>query len=195
MWTRCLMALVATAILAIPAAAGTDVAAASAREQVEYRIGPGDVLGIDVWKEPDASSPSAPVRPDGKLSLPMIGEVDAANLTPTDLERLLTKRYREYIRDTHVTVVVKEINSKKVYLVGEVKKEGPVRMLAPITVLQALAEAGGVTDYAKRRKIYVLRTVEGRQVRLAFDYDAVLRGDNTEQNVELVAGDTVVVPR
>ena len=125
----------------------------------------------------------------------MIGEVDAANLTPTDLERLLTKRYREYIRDTHVTVVVKEINSKKVYLVGEVKKEGPVRMLAPITVLQALAEAGGVTDYAKRRKIYVLRTVEGRQVRLAFDYDAVLRGDNTEQNVELVAGDTVVVPR
>jgi polysaccharide export outer membrane protein len=92
-------------------------------------------------------------------------------------------------------VVVKEINSKKVYLVGEVKKEGPVRMLAPITVLQALAEAGGVTDYAKRRKIYVLRTVEGRQVRLAFDYDAVLRGDNTEQNVELVAGDTVVVPR
>jgi len=182
---------------------GGDVANAAAtprRDQAppdpaEYRIGPGDVLGIEVWKEPDASIASAPVRPDGKLSLPMVGEVEATGLTPTGLEVLLTTRYREYIRDTHVTVVVKEINSKKVYLVGEVKKEGPVRIQAPITVLQALAEAGGVTDYAKRRKIYVLRSVDGRQVKLPFDYDAVLRGENTEQNVTLLTGDTVVVPR
>ncbi|HEY1207433.1 MAG: polysaccharide biosynthesis/export family protein [Bryobacteraceae bacterium] len=181
---------------------GDTTGAAATRRQneaqpnpLEYRIGPGDVLGIEVWKEPDASIASAPVRPDGKLSLPMVGEVEATGLTPTGLEVLLTTRYREYIRDTHVTVVVKEINSKKVYLVGEVKKEGPVRIQAPITVLQALAEAGGVTDYAKRRKIYVLRSVDGRQVKLPFDYDAVLRGENTEQNVTLLTGDTVVVPR
>jgi polysaccharide export outer membrane protein len=182
---------------------GGDVTGAAATRQpdqiqpnpLEYRIGPGDLLGIEVWKEPDASSQAAPVRPDGKLSLPMVGEVEATGLTPTGLEALLTTRYREYIRDTHVTVVVKEINSKKVYLVGEVKKEGPVRMQAPITVLQALAEAGGVTDYAKRRRIYVLRSVDGRQVKLPFDYDAVLRGENTDQNVTLLTGDTVVVPR
>jgi len=186
-----------------PAVSGSDVTGAPAarsqtdvqRNPSEYRIGPGDVLGIEVWKEPDATSPSAPVRPDGKLSLPMVGEVDAADRTPRELEALLTARYREYIRDTHVTVFVKEINSKKVYLVGEVRKEGPVRIQAPITILQALAEAGGVTDYAKRRKIYVLRTVDGHEERLPFDYDAVLKGQNTEQNVILLAGDTVVVPR
>lgn len=222
MCSRYVIALAGMAILAIPAASAQNKSEAAAnrlpggteppvsdvtgavpaqqqregtQNRIEYRIGPGDLLGIEVWKEPDASSAAAPVRPDGKLSLPMVGEVEAASLTPTELETLLTKRYREYIRDTHVTVVVKEINSKKIYLVGEVKKEGPVRIQAPITVLQALAEAGGVTDYARRRRIYVLRTVEDRQVRLPFDYDAVVRGENTEQNVTLLAGDTVVVPR
>ena len=188
-----LMAAAPAADVAAPAA--TSRPGGSQQNPLEYRIGPGDVLGIEVWKEPDASSAAAPVRPDGKLSLPMVGELVAAGLTPVELEALLTTRYREFIRDTHVTVAVKEINSKKVYLVGEVKKEGPVRIQAPITVLQALLEAGGVTDYAKRHKIYVLRTVDGRQVKLLFDYDAVVRGEKPEQNVALMAGDTIVVPR
>jgi polysaccharide export outer membrane protein len=188
-----LMAAAPAADVAAPAA--TSRPSGPQQNPLEYRIGPGDVLGIEVWKEPDASSAAAPVRPDGKLSLPMVGELVAAGLTPVELEALLTTRYREFIRDTHVTVAVKEINSKKVYLVGEVKKEGPVRIQAPITVLQALLEAGGVTDYAKRHKIYVLRTVDGRQVKLLFDYDAVVRGEKPEQNVALMAGDTIVVPR
>ncbi len=191
---RILVAVAGMAVLGIPASAQGKSETAAQPNPVEYRIGPGDLLGIDVWKEPDASSPAAPVRPDGKLSLPMVGEVEAAGLTPAELEAQLTARYREYIRDTHVTVAVKEINSKKIYLVGEVKKEGPVRIQAPITVLQALLEAGGLTDYAKRHRIYVLRTVNGRQTRLPFDYDAVLLGRNTEQNITLMAGDTVVVP-
>jgi polysaccharide export outer membrane protein len=161
----------------------------------EYRIGPGDVLGIEVWKEPDASSASVAVRPDGKISLPMVGEMHAAGLTPNELEKLLAPKYRDLIRVTRLTVMVKEINSQKVYLIGEVKKEGPIRLQAPITVLQALAEAGGVTDYAKRRKIYILRSfANGRQI-LPFDYDAVVRGDKMEQNIVVSGGDTIVVPR
>jgi polysaccharide export outer membrane protein len=161
----------------------------------EYRIGPGDVLGVEVWKEPDASSPSAPVRPDGKISVAMLGEVPAAGLTPAELENVLAAKYREFIRGARVTLTVKEINSQKVYLIGEVKKEGPVRLQAPITVLQALAEAGGVTDYAKRRKIYILRSAQDRQFILPFDYDAVVRGEKMEQNIVLAAGDTIIVPR
>jgi polysaccharide export outer membrane protein len=161
----------------------------------EYRIGAGDVLGVDVWKEPDASAVSVTVRPDGKVSLPMIGETQVAGLTPAELENALVPKYRDLIRVTRLTVMVKEINSQKAYLIGEVKKEGPIRLQAPITVLQALAEAGGVTDYAKRRKIYILRSASGGQQILPFDYDAVVRGEKIQQNVVVVAGDTIIVPR
>jgi len=161
----------------------------------EYRIGPGDVLHVDVWKEPDTMSPATMVRPDGKISVPMLGDVQAAGLRPADLQRVLTDKYAEFIRNARVTVTIKEINSQKIYLIGEVKKEGPIRLQAPMNVLQALAEAGGVTDYAKRKKIYILRTVKGRQMILRFDYDAVVRGSRIEQNLVLLAGDTVIVPR
>lgn len=164
--------------------------------EAQYRVGPGDVLGVDVWKEPDASLGSAPVQPDGKISVPMLGQIPVAGLSLAELEGVLAERYRQYIRDPLVTVTVREINSQKVYMIGEVKKEGPIRVLAPLTVLQALAEAGGVTDYAKRKKIYILRSAAGgKQVMLPFDYDAVLRGQKTEQNIVLAPGDTVVVPR
>lgn len=161
----------------------------------EYRIGPGDVLAVDVWKEPDASSISVPVRLDGKISLPMVGELTVLGVTPAELETTLTARYREFIRDARPTVIIREINSQKVYLIGEVRREGPIRLQAPINVLQALAEAGGVTDYAKRRKIYILRTQLNRQLILPFDYDAVVRGEKMEQNILLAAGDTIIVPR
>jgi polysaccharide export outer membrane protein len=175
---------------------GTAAAAVSqAANPMEYRIGAGDLLGIEVWKEPDASTPAAPVRPDGKISLAIVGEMQAAGLTPVELQDVLRAKYREYIRDARVNVVVKEINSQKAYLIGEVKREGPVRLSTPMTVLQALAEAGGLTDFAKRKGIYIMRTVQNRRMRLPFDYDAVLRGEKMEENVTLVAGDTVVVPR
>lgn len=164
-------------------------------EPPAYRIGPGDILQIDVWKEPDASSPQVTVWPDGRISLPMVGALRVAGLTPADLEAALAGKFGTLIRDARVTVTVREVNSQKIYLIGEVRREGPVRLVGPITALQALAEAGGITDYAKRKGIYILRIVNGRQVHLPFDYDAVVRGRKVEQNVILIAGDTIVVPR
>ena len=161
----------------------------------EYRIGSGDVLGVEVWKEPDASNPTLAVRPDGRISLPMLGEMNVAGLTPNELERQLTAKFGELIRGARVTVSIKEINSQKIYLIGEVKKEGPVSMKAPMTVLQALAEAGGVTDFAKRHKIYILRIDQGKREILPFDYAAVLQGQKIAQNILLYPGDTVIVPR
>jgi polysaccharide export outer membrane protein len=160
-----------------------------------YRIGPGDVLQIDVWKEPDVSNPSATVRSDGVITLAIIGEVPAAGLTPTELAGALAGKFGTLIRGARVTVVVKDANSQKIYVIGEVRREGAVRLSGPTTVLQALAEAGGITDYAKRKKIYILRIVNGRQVNLPFDYEAVVRGQKVNQNVMLLPGDTIVVPR
>jgi polysaccharide export outer membrane protein len=160
----------------------------------EYRIEAGDVLGVEVWKEPDLSSVSVPVRLDGKISLPMLGQTDAAGLTPGELEQILLAKYGEYVRAPRVTVLLKEINSQKAYVIGEVKKEGFVRLASPVTVLQALAECGGLTDYANRGKIHILRTSSGHEALLPFDYTAVVRGKKMEQNVVLLPGDTVVVP-
>jgi len=160
-----------------------------------YRIGPGDVLQIDVWKEPDASNPSVTVRPDGRVSLAMLGELRVAGLTPAELQAILIEKFGALIRDARVTVTVRDANSQKVYVIGEVRREGAVRMVGPMTVLQALAEAGGISDYAKRKQIYILRVVDGRQMRLPFDYEAVVKGQKVGQNVTLLPGDTVVVPR
>jgi len=165
------------------------------QNQYQYRIGPGDVLGIEVWKEPDASSPSLTVRPDGRISVPMLGEMTVTGLTPNELERQLASKFGALIRGPRVTVSVREVNSERIYLIGEVKKEGPVRMNGPMTVLQALAEGGGVTDFAKRHKIYILRTDQGKRLVLPFDYPAVVRGEKMQQNIVLVPGDTVIVPR
>lgn len=164
-------------------------------EAPAYRIGPGDVLQIEVWKEPDVSTPSVTVRPDGRVSLPMVGEVRVSDLMPAELEAILVEKLGVMIRNARVTVTVRDANSHKVYLIGEVRREGAIRMAGPMTVLQALAEAGGISDYAKRKQIYILRVTGGRQVRLPFDYEAVVKGQKVEQNVKLLPGDTVVVPR
>jgi len=160
-----------------------------------YRIGPGDVLQIEVYKEPDASVQSITVRPDGKISMPMAGEVPVVDLTPAELEKTLSAKLGELIRSARVTVMVREVNSQKIYVIGEVRREGAIRVVGPMTVLQALAEAGGLTDYAKRHRIYILRTGAGRQLVLPFDYNAVVRGQKVDQNVVLHANDTVIVPR
>lgn len=160
-----------------------------------YRIGAGDVLQVAVWKEPEASVPEVAVRTDGKISVPLIKEIAAAGLTPVELEKNLVEKLGAFIKSPEVTVVVRQVRSKKVYVLGAVKKEGPVMIESPMTVLQALVAAGGLTDFAKRKKIYVLRTVAGKQARLPFDYEAVVRGENAEQNVGVLPDDTIVVPQ
>jgi polysaccharide biosynthesis/export protein len=161
----------------------------------DYVIGSGDTLQISVWKEPEASVPAAVVRPDGKITVPLVKEVEVAGLTPTQAEQRITQGLAKYITGANVTVVVAGINSKKVYVVGGVRKEGPLPYTYGMTVLQALSEAGGLTDYAKSKKIYVLRTDNGRDYRLDFNYDDVIRGESMEQNILLLAGDTVVIPQ
>jgi polysaccharide export outer membrane protein len=160
-----------------------------------YRIGPGDVLQISVFREPDASVPSAAVRSDGKISMPLIKEVEIIGLTATEAEKRIAERLSQFIHGPEVTVIVSQINSRKVYLVGGVRSVGAIDIKGPMTVLQAITHAGGLTDYAKRKQIYVLRTENGRQLKLLFNYEAVLKGEKMEQNILLAPNDTVVVPQ
>jgi polysaccharide biosynthesis/export protein len=165
----------------------------SAQADNNYVIGPEDVLNVNVWKEPDVSG-SVPVRPDGKISLPLLNDVQAAGLTPMQLMNELTERLKKFITDPRVTVTVSTINSRKVYVLGEVARPGAVPLAPEMTVLQALTSAGGPTPYAKASKMYILRKENGSQNKLAFNYKEVVKGRNTEQNIPLRPGDTVVVP-
>lgn len=160
----------------------------------DYRIGAGDVLQIMVWREPDASVPSAVVRPDGDIAMPLLKEVKVVGLTPKEAQRVITARLSKFIHDADVTVVVTAINSTKAYVVGAVKKEGPISLQHKMSILQALSEAGGLTDYAKRKKIYLLRTENGKQFRFPFNYDAVIKGERMEDNIWVMPDDTIVVP-
>lgn len=159
-----------------------------------YQIGAGDTLQISVWKEPDASVPSAVVRPDGKIAIPLLKEVQVAGLTPTEAEKVISERLEKLIPSADVTVIVSGISSKKVYILGAVKREGPLAYTYPMTVMQALSEAGGLTDYAKKKKIYVLRVSNGRTSQLPFDYEAVLKGERLDLNIPLLPNDTLVIP-
>jgi polysaccharide export outer membrane protein len=158
-----------------------------------YTIGPEDVVEVAVWKEPDFSG-TVPVRPDGKISLALIGDVQAAGKTPEQLTTDLTGLLKKYIAEPRVTVTVTAINSRKVYLLGEVNRPGPVIMTPSMTVLQAIAAAGGPTAYANTKKMYVLRKDGANQTKLAFNYKEAIKGNAPEQNVLLKPGDTIVVP-
>ncbi len=160
----------------------------------DYEIAPGDTLEISVWKEPEVSVPSEIVRPDGKITVPLIKEIEVAGMTPKQVEKIVTERLTKFYTDANVTVVVTAMGPKKVYVTGGVKKEGPVVFTYGMTVMQAISEAGGLTDYAKRKKIYILRTENGRQYRLDFNYEEVVKGIRMEQNYMLVPSDTIVVP-
>ncbi|MGO9259872.1 MAG: polysaccharide biosynthesis/export family protein [Bryobacteraceae bacterium] len=160
----------------------------------DYVIGSGDTLQISVWKEPEASVPVAVVRPDGKITVPMVKDVEVAGLTPAQAEERISAKLKEFIADANVTVVVATINSKKIYVIGAARKEGPLPYTGGMTVMQALSEAGGLTDFAKRKKIYILRPENGQNYRLDFNYDAVVKGENMEQNILLLPGDTIVIP-
>jgi len=159
----------------------------------DYKIGPADVLRIDVWKEPDISR-TIPVRPDGKVSLPLLNDVQAAGLTAMQLAGSLRESLSKYLTSPQVTVTVTETNSRRIYITGEVTHAGALPLLPNMTVLQALSSAGGFTQFAKLKNIYVLRTEDGKQVKHPFNYKEVVKGNLAEQNILLQPGDVIVVP-
>jgi polysaccharide export outer membrane protein len=160
----------------------------------DYQIGAGDTLHINVWGEPTASVNGAVVRSDGKISLPLIHEIYVLGMTTAQAEKAIGEQLGRFLNAPDVAVIVGGINSKKIYVTGQVKKEGTILYTYRMTIMQAISEAGGLTPYAKRKKIYVLRNEDGRDYRLTFDYDAVLRGEHMEMNVPLKPGDQLIVP-
>jgi polysaccharide export outer membrane protein len=134
------------------------------------------------------------VRPDGRITVPLIKDVDVGGLTPGEAEKVISAGLARFVADANVTVVVAAMNSKKVYVIGSVRKEGPLVYTYGMSVMQALSEAGGLNDFAKRKKIYILSTESGREYRLDFNYDEVVKGERMEQNSLLLPGDTVVIP-
>src|ERR1700757_4564552 len=158
----------------------------------DYIIGADDTLHISVWKEPDLTE-TLPVRPDGKISMPLLNDITAAGLTPLELRDTITERLKKYIADPRVTVVVTAMNSQRVFVTGEVVHSGPITLLPHMTVLQALSQAG-FTQFANLKGIYLLRTQNGRQEKIPFNYKEVVKGNHPEQNILLKPGDTLVVP-
>ena len=169
------------------------VAAATENSSPSYVIGASDVLTITVWREPTLSG-SILVRPDGMISLALIGDVQASGLTPLQLTDQIAIKLKKYIQDPKVSVVVAQIHSKLVFLLGEVGKKGPVEMTPGMTLLEAISAGGGLTDFANTKKMYVLRNEKvGSQTKIAVNYKEALKG-NATSNIALKPGDTIVVP-
>jgi polysaccharide export outer membrane protein len=175
-----------------PGNAGASGTSAAPDAPADYVIGADDTLHISVWKEPDLSA-TLPVRPDGKISLPLLNDVQASGLTPMQLSASITEKLKKYIADPRVTVVVGAMNSRRIFVTGEVLHPGVLTLLPHMTMLQALSSAG-FTQFANTKRIYLLRTENGQQVKLPFNYKEVVKGRHPEQNITLQPGDTVVVP-
>jgi len=158
-----------------------------------YVIGSDDQLSIVFWREKDLSTDTT-VRPDGKISIPLLNDVEATGLTPEQLRARIFEAAGKFVEDPTVTVVVKQINSRKVFITGQVPKPGPYYLGAPTTVLQLLAMAGGINEYADSEHIAILRTINGKATSLTFNYKDVSKRKNLQQNIELMPGDTVIVP-
>jgi polysaccharide biosynthesis/export protein len=156
-----------------------------------YIIGPDDNLQVTVWKEPTLSG-TIPVRPDGMISLVLVGDLPAAGLTPMALGADISQRLKKYIQDPVVTVVVLGVNSQRIFLVGEVMHVGPLMLTPGMTALQAIVSGGGLSPFASTKHIYILRNTAGKQEKLPFNYKQALKGEN--QGVSLLPGDTIVVP-
>ena len=157
-----------------------------------YTIGAADVLLVSVWKEPDLTA-TLPVRPDGMISVPLLDDVQAAGLTPMQLAAILREKLKKYVADPRVTVVVTQMNSQRIYVMGEVLHTGAMPLVPGMTVLQALTTSG-FTQFANTKAIYVLRSEKGKQEKIPVNYKALLRGESPEQNILLKPGDTIVVP-
>jgi polysaccharide biosynthesis/export protein len=171
-----------------------DASGAAKAHDDTFVIGNDDVLAINVWKEPDISR-AVPVRSDGKISLPLVGEVQASGRTPLQLEQQIAQQLKSYVAEPEVTVIVQQINSQKFNILGMVNRPGSFPLTNSPTVLDAIAVAGGFRDFAKQKAIYVLRqNPDGTQSRLPFNYKDVVKGHNGAQNVKLQPRDTIVVP-
>lgn len=168
------------------------VAAATPALDKTYIIGASDAISVSVFKEP-ALSATVLVRPDGMISVPLLGDVPAAGKTPMQLAAEITEKLKKFIEDPNVTVILTEMNSKRVYLIGEVGRTGPLEMTPGMTLLQAIATAGGLSDFANTKKIYILRREDGQQKKIPVHYKQALRGD-LSLNLPLKPGDTIVVP-
>lgn len=182
----------------VPADAGAASAPAAAPKKAatdnpNYIIGSQDVLDISVWKEPELTR-TVPVRPDGKISMPLLNDVQAEGLTPLQLSAAITTGLKKFVTDPQVTVIVTTINSQRIFIIGEVTRAGAYPLLPNMTVLQALSSGGGFTQFAKLSKIYVLRVVDGKQEKHPFNYKDVVAGKAADQNILLKAGDSIVVP-
>lgn len=200
-WICALLAVSMFSILAVEGAQGQAAAATSGGSQQSasptlnsetYVIGADDSLQVTVWKEPTLSG-TFPVRPDGKISLVLLGDVPAAGKTATQLSSDIAQRLKKYVQDPLVTVVVLAVNSQKIFVIGEVGHVGSIMLTPGMTPLQALAAAGGPTTFANEKRVYILRGMPGKQQKIPFNYKKALKGDNS-QNVSLQPGDTIVVP-
>jgi polysaccharide biosynthesis/export protein len=168
-------------------------ASKAATADPNYVIGGQDVLDISVWKEAELTR-TVPVRPDGKISLPLLNDVQAAGLTPIQLAAQITESLKKFVTNPQVTVIITQINSQRIYILGEVNRAGAYPLLPDMTVLQGLSSAGGFTQFANLKKIYMFRTENGKQVKYPFNYKDVISGKASDENVVLKAGDTIVVP-
>lgn len=160
-----------------------------------YKIGPGDVLDVDVWQNSELTFKNLPVRPDGKISIPLLNDVQAAGLTAMQLSDNIAQGLKKYVKgDPVVTVVVAQVNSQRYYVLGEVMHPGVFPLLPGLTALQAISTAGGFTQFANEKKIYILRESNGQAQKLPFNYKDVVQGKDLRQNIELKPGDTIVIP-
>ena len=173
--------------------AAVNIAVKPATDDPNYVIGPEDNLIVSVWREPEISR-SVPVRPDGKISLALLNDVQAAGLTPMQLGSAITEKLQKFISEPQVTVIVASINSQRIFVVGEVSRTGTYTLLPNMTVMDALSSAGGFTPFAKRTKIYILRKENGKVSSIPFNYKEAIKGRRPEQDIALKPGDRIVVP-
>jgi polysaccharide biosynthesis/export protein len=179
---------------ATPPVTGVQAGAADAsgKDAAHYIIGPEDTLQVTVWKEPTLSG-TFPVRPDGMISLVLVGDLPAAGRTPMQLSDEISTKLKKYLQDPSVTVLVMAVNSQRIYMIGEVGHVGPIALAADMSPLKAIATAGGLSPFANSKKIYILRGEAGKQQKIPFNYKRALKGDST-QDIKLQPGDTIVVP-
>ena len=166
--------------------------ASSVKLPSDYVIGVEDVLSVVFWRDKEMSA-EVVVRPDGKISLPMLNDVVAAGLTPERLADVVSKAATKFVRDPGATVIVREIRSRKVYIIGEVGKTGTLQLASEMTVLQAIGEAGGFVEGADKGDVIIVRNEGGKERRFRFNYNDVIKGKNPEQNIRLMPGDTIIV--
>lgn len=179
---------------AATADAPADVVASSKAHDATYIIGNNDHLAISVWKEPELTK-SIPVRSDGKISLPLVGEIQATGRTPLQLEQQIETKLKDFITTPEVTVIVEQVNSKKFNILGEISKPGSYSLAVAPTIMDAIAVAGGFKDFAKKTGVYILRKgANGSESRISFNYKDFIKGKNPDQNVKLEPNDTIIVP-